>query len=79
MDNSIKGRYKIILGRDLLTTLGLYLKFYYHVIVDDKEPYEACLAPMVGVSNCNDAPLKDNIFLNQKNPSLICTSMIVSS
>ena len=62
MDNSIKGRYKIILGRDLLTTLGLYLKLSYNVIVDDEEPYEVFSSPMVGISNYNYAPLKNIIF-----------------
>ena len=32
VDNSAKGRYIIILGRDILKSLGLNLKFSYHVI-----------------------------------------------
>ena len=39
MDDSTKGRYEIILGRDLLTALVLYLKFFGRVIVGGEGPY----------------------------------------
>ena len=32
VDKSAKGRYDMILGRDILTYLGLNLKLYYHII-----------------------------------------------
>ena len=33
VDESTNGRYNMILGRDLLTALGLYLKFSENVII----------------------------------------------
>ena len=51
VDESTTGRYNMILGRDLLTTLGLDLKFYENVIHSGEVPYNGCSAPMVDVNN----------------------------
>ena len=56
---STNGRYKIILGRYLLTTLGLDLKFYENVIIGGDRPYKGCLTHMVDVSNYDIAYLTD--------------------
>ena len=42
MDEYTNGRYDIILGRDLLTALGLDLKFFENVIIEREGPYEGC-------------------------------------
>ena len=41
----------MILGRDLLTSLGLGLKFFDNVIIGGEGPYEGCSSPMVDVNN----------------------------
>ena len=41
----------MILGRDLLTTLVLDLKFYKNVIYGGEGPYKGCSASMVDVKN----------------------------
>ena len=51
----------MILGRDLLTDLGLDIKFSGCFIVGGKGPYEGCLVTMVDVSNYDYAPLTDKI------------------
>ena len=51
VDDSAKGRYNMILGRNLLTTLGLDIKFSDRVIVGVERLYEGCLVSMVDVSN----------------------------
>ena len=38
MDDSNKGRYDMILGRAILTALGINLKFYERVIEPDDGP-----------------------------------------
>ena len=48
---STNGRYYMILAKDLLTALGLDLKFSDNVIIGGKGPYEDCSAPMVEVIN----------------------------
>ena len=53
------GRYDMILGRDLLTAMGLYLKFSKNVIIGREVPYEGCSAPMVDVSNYDFNIIKD--------------------
>ena len=50
VDESTNGRYNMILGIDLLTALGLDLKFSENVIIGGKGPYEGCPSPMVDVS-----------------------------
>ena len=45
MDYSTKGRYGMILGRDVLTALGLDLKMFYHVIEADGGSLKGLLHP----------------------------------
>ena len=40
VNESAKGRYNMILGRDLLTYMGLDLKFYEDVIIGSDRTYE---------------------------------------
>ena len=47
VDDSAKDRYDMILGRYLLTELGLNLKFSEHVIKADDGPFKGSTAPMV--------------------------------
>ena len=47
VDDSAKGRHYMILGRDLLIELGLYLKFSKHVIESDDGPFKGSTTPMV--------------------------------
>ena len=50
VDESTNGRYDMILGRDLLTTLGLDLKFSENIMIGGKGPYEGCSAPIVDLN-----------------------------
>ena len=47
VDESAKGRYGIILGRDLLTELRLNIKISKHVIEADDGPFVVTTSPMV--------------------------------
>ena len=47
MDDFAKGRYDIILGRDMLTALGLNLKFSDNVIETDDGPLKGFTASMI--------------------------------
>ena len=47
VDDSAKGRYYMILGRDILTELGLNLNFYEHVIKADDGHFKGSITPMV--------------------------------
>ena len=49
VDDSAKSRYDIILGRDLLTELGLNIKISYHVIESDDVPFKEYTPPMVDI------------------------------
>ena len=51
MDNKTNRRYDMILGRDLLTALGLDLKFSENLIVGGEGPREGCLSTMDELSN----------------------------
>ena len=51
----------MIIGRDLLNTLGLDLKFSGNTIIGGKGPYEGCSAPMVDLSNYYFKSLMENI------------------
>ena len=51
MDDFTEGMYGMILGIDLVNTLGLELKFFDRVIVGGKGPHEGYLAHMVEASN----------------------------
>ena len=74
VDESTKGRYNTILGRDLLTALGLDLKFYENVILRGEGPDEGCYASMVDVSNYDFNIITDK-WLNWKIPLLTSGSM----
>ena len=45
--DSTEGRYDMILGRDLLTVLGLYSKMSEQVITVGDGPYKGYTAPML--------------------------------
>ena len=47
VDESAKGGYDMILGRDILTELGLNLKFSEHVIKADYVPFNGSTRLMV--------------------------------
>ena len=47
VDESAKGRYDMILGRDILTDLGLSLKFSDHVIKAYDGTFKGSTSPMV--------------------------------
>ena len=47
VDDSAKGRYDMILGRDILTELALNLKFSEHVIELDDGTLTFSTAPMI--------------------------------
>ena len=47
LDESAKGRHDMILGRDILTELGLNLKFSEHVIEGYDVPFNGSTTPMV--------------------------------
>ena len=47
VDESNKVRYDMILGREILTVLGLNLKFSDHVIEEDDIPFKGYTASMV--------------------------------
>ena len=49
VDDSGKGRYNIILGRDILTELVLNIKLSEHVIEADDRPLKGSTAPMVNL------------------------------
>ena len=51
VDESTNGRYEMVLGRDLLTALGLDLRFSNNAIIGRKVPYKGCSTPIVDVSN----------------------------
>ena len=61
VDKSTTDRYDMILGRDLLTALGLDLKFSENVIHGGEGTYKGCSAPMVEVSNYNFNTLTSKI------------------
>ena len=47
VDDYAKGRYKMILGRDILTELLLNIKLFEHVIEADDGPFNGSTTPMV--------------------------------
>ena len=47
MDDFDKGRYNMILGRYILTELGINIEWSNHVIEADDVPYKGSTAPMV--------------------------------
>ena len=66
LDESTTNRYDMILGRDLLTTLGLDLAFFENVIHGGQGPYKGCSSPMVDVNNY-DFNILTKKQLNSKN------------
>ena len=69
-DDSDKGRYDMILGRYLLTTLGIILKLFYHVIETDVGPFKWSTVPIydMGVYTFNDSNTEkitpEELFMN---------------
>ena len=61
MDNKTNSKYDMILGRELLIALGLYLFFSENIIIGGEGPYEGCSAPMVDLSKHNFKYLTENI------------------
>ena len=61
VDSKTNSRYDIILGRDLLTALGLDLRFSENIIICGEGTYEGCLTPMVDSSNYDFKSLTENI------------------
>ena len=51
IDEPTNGRYNMILGRDLITALGMDLKFSENVMNGGEGPYKGCSASMVDVNN----------------------------
>ena len=51
----------MILGIDLLTSLGLDLEFSENIIIGGDRPYEGCSAPMDDLINYEFKPLTDKI------------------
>ena len=51
----------MILGRYLLTALGLDLKFYKNVIIGGDGPYGGCSSPMVDINDYNFKYLIDEM------------------
>ena len=65
VDESTTGRYGMIIGRDLLTKLGIHLKFSTNAIECDKGPYQGCKTTMVKLYAYDFKPTNINmrIFL----------------
>ena len=47
----------MILGRYILTALGLDLKFYKHIIIGGDGPYKGCSEPMADLTDYDYKPL----------------------
>ena len=71
MDNYTTGSYSMVLVRDLLTAMGLDLKFSKNIVIGGNGPHERCSTPMVDVSNYDFEPLTEKFvkpeeyFLNK--------------
>ena len=61
LDKKTNSRYEMILGRVILTALGLHLKFSENIIIGGEGSYEGCSAPMVDLSNYYFKSLTENI------------------
>ena len=59
VDESTNSRYDMILGRDLITALGLDFKFSDNIIIVNEGPYEGYSTPLVDVSNHNFTSITD--------------------
>ena len=51
VDESTNSSYNMILGRDLLATLGLAIRFYKNVMHGGEGPYKGCSAPILDINN----------------------------
>ena len=58
----MEGRYDMIMGRDLVTTLRLVIKFSKHIIIGSAVSYEGCLVSMVDINNYNFNTPMDKII-----------------
>ena len=56
INSSTNIRYDIILGRDLLTATGIYLKFSEHIIMGGDGTYAGCLTLIIGVTSYDSKP-----------------------
>ena len=56
----------MIIGRYLLTALGLDINFSGHVIICGDGPYLGCLIPMDDAIDCEFKPLTDKIIKPEK-------------
>ena len=52
VDDSAKGRYDMILGRDILIELRSNLRFSDHIIKADYGPFKGSKIPMVDLGKC---------------------------
>ena len=52
----------MILGRDVLTAVGLDLKFSKNIVIGGKGPYEGCSSPTVDVRSYDFKTLTEKIF-----------------
>ena len=66
VNSSMNIIYDMILGRDLLTALGLDLKFSEDIIMGGDGTYEGCSTPMIDVSNYDFKPLIEKIVEPEK-------------
>ena len=66
VDDSAKGRYYMILCRDLLTALVTNLKSIDHVIEGDYGPFKGSMAPMVYMGKY-ECEYLNAVKLHQKN------------
>ena len=74
--DSTAGRYNMILGRYLLTALGLDLKFSKNIFIDGEGPYEGCLGPMIDVLNLH-VPILDEKLCNEPGTEFVCSSYYI--
>ena len=63
VDNKTNSRYDMILDIELLTSLGLDLKFSKNIIIGNEGTYEGCYSPMVGLSNYDFKYLTENMVI----------------
>ena len=57
MNDSTEGHYNIIIGRDLLTTVGIDIKFSDNAIEWSEGPQQGCTPPMVILNNYDFKPV----------------------
>ena len=74
MDDSAKGRYYMILGRDIFTELGLKIKFSEHVIEADDAHFKGSTNPwLIWVCIYSKIKIQGRLHLNN------CLLMITSN